>query len=79
VSSNRSTLPAVGERALQIERESAEKSDMPPILKRLRKPSQTKSPDLATLLQPYGTSEPEASEDPADAHASEPPAQDEDS
>jgi len=36
---------------------------MPPILKRLRKPSEAKSPDLATLLEPYGTNEGEGSAD----------------
>ena len=50
---------------------------MPPILKRLLKPSETKS-DLATLLQPYGTPEDEGSEDPADADGSHAAAEDED-
>ena len=52
---------------------------MPPILKRLRKPSDTKSPDLATLLEPYGNREGGASEGPADAQASESTTQEEDS
>ena len=52
---------------------------MPPILKRLRKPSETKSPDLATLLEPYGNAEAGGSESPADAEASESTTEDKDS
>jgi hypothetical protein len=48
---------------LQIERRSTEKGDMPPILKRSRKPKE-EAPDLATLLQPYGVRE---DEDPGEA------------
>jgi hypothetical protein len=44
---------------------------MPPILKRLRKLSEAKPPDLATLLQPYGASENEGAEDPGGAQASD--------
>ena len=40
---------------------------MAPILKRLLKPSETESPDLATLLEPYGTPEAEDEDAPADA------------
>jgi hypothetical protein len=50
---------------------------MAPIFKRLRKPSEAKSPDLATLLQPYGTSADEGEEDPADAQTSQASAQEE--
>jgi hypothetical protein len=39
---------------------------MPPILKRLRKLSDpAKSPDLATLLEPYGNNEGEGSANPS--------------
>ena len=45
---------------------------MPPILKRLRKLSEAaKSPDLATLLEPYGASEGEGSADPGVANGPE--------
>jgi len=49
---------------------------MPPIMKRLRKPSEADSPDLATLLEPYGNSEEKDAEDPDGVPASEPSAQD---
>ena len=49
---------------------------MPPIIKRLRKPSEANSPDLATLLEPYGNREEKDAEDPDEAPASEPSAQD---
>jgi hypothetical protein len=49
---------------------------MPPIMKRIRKPSDANSPDLATLLEPYGTS---ADKDPdPDGAGSESSAQDDD-
>jgi hypothetical protein len=64
-------------RALQVEAETAEKSDMPPIIKRIRKPSDANSPDLATLLEPYGTSD-DKDPDPDGAPGSEPSAQDDD-
>jgi hypothetical protein len=51
---------------------------MAPILKRLRKPLEP-SPDLATLLQPYGARNAEGSDDPDDARGSEPAAHEEDS
>ena len=39
---------------------------MPPILKRLRKLADpAKSPDLATLLEPYGTNPDDGSAEPA--------------
>jgi hypothetical protein len=60
-------MSVLRERALQVERLSAEKGDMAPILKRLLKPSETESPDLATLLEPYGTPEAEGEDAPADA------------
>ena len=52
---------------------------MPPILKRLRKPSEAKSPDLATLLEPYGASEGEGSADPGVANGPEAATQDDES
>jgi hypothetical protein len=59
------------ETTLQIGLAPAEKGHMAPILKRLRKPSEAKSPDLATLLQPYGTPADESpAEDPTDAQTS---------
>ena len=51
---------------------------MPPILKRLKKPSETE-PDLATLLEPYGTPEGGGTEQPADAPAPSASAQEEES
>ena len=52
---------------------------MPPILKRLRKPSEAKSPDLATLLEPYGASEDDGSADPGVANGPEAATPDEES
>ena len=51
---------------------------MPPILKRLKKPSEAE-PDLATLLEPYGTPEGGGAEQPADAPASNPSEREEES
>ena len=46
---------------------------MPPILKRLRKLSEAaKAPDLATLLEPYGTNEGEGPADPGVADSADP-------
>ncbi len=50
---------------------------MPPIMKRIRKPSAANSPDLATLLEPYGTSD-DKDPDPDGAPGSESSAQDDD-
>jgi hypothetical protein len=48
---------------------------MAPNLKRPRKASEAE-PDLATLLEPYGTPESQSSEDPADADVSDAPDED---
>ena len=46
---------------------------MPPILKRLRKLADpAKSPDLATLLEPYGTNPDDGSAEPAGSGAEGP-------
>jgi hypothetical protein len=50
---------------------------MPPILKRLRKLSEAKSPDLATLLEPYGSAGDENPAGPDGTPEPEPSAQDE--
>ena len=48
---------------------------MPPILKRLRKLADpAKSPDLATLLEPYGTNPDDGSAEPAAGSGPEGPA-----